>query len=283
MGHPAKKKVEGEFDRWDKAVLIPIDRLVFSDWNCNEMSPKGLAELQSEIEDPSDPKSDRFDEPLQIVPMKKGKFLVLGGEHRTKVMTALDKDKVPCVIRHDLVGKSRAELIQWSVRRNNLRGRINQQKYAEIEAELVDQHGLDAEVARNAMLIDGPLLKALRRTSAVRANEGAKNPDASPAAPTEPPAHDSDYDEIARRRSQHELLQALKLAEQDVLLESADTVEHGYLFFAQGGRGQTHLVVDESKKLWSLVQRMVGACKKDSAKIDDFLCSAIKAELKNWE
>lgn len=270
-----------EFDTWEKAVEIPTNLLVFTDWNCNEMTEKRLAHLQAEIENKEDPGDHHFDEPLQVIPIadSDGKFLVIGGEHRTKIARALNMQAVPCVIRHDLSKLSRKELMLWSVRRNNLRGRINAQKYAEMESELIDQHGMTAEAARRAMLIDGDLAKALRASVAVRDNEHSDTDDGHDGTRQ----HGEVDNAQEARRSKEELLQALKIAEQDVLLDSADTVDHGYLFFVQGKKGQTHLVVDESVSLHGLVKEMVSKCKGLDGKVDDFLCAAIRNELKNWE
>lgn len=271
-----------EFNTWQKAVLIPTDRLVFTDWNCNEMSQEKLAHLQAEIENEEDPEDPHFDEPLQVIPIKEneGKYLVLGGEHRTKIARSLEMEAVPCVIREDLAKLSRKDLMLWSVRRNNLRGRLNATKYAEMEAELVDHHGMTTEAARRSMLIDGDLAKALRATMAVRDNEQNDSDDGHAGTKE---FGDSVDDAREERRSKEELLHALKIAEQDVLLDSADTVQHGYLFFVQGKKGQMHLVVDETKNLHELVKLMVKACKGADAKIDDFLSSAIRTELGNWE
>jgi len=270
-----------EFNTWKKAVEIPTDRLVFTDWNCNEMSEKKLAHLQNEIQNEEDPDDPHFDEPLQCIPLPESedKFLVLGGEHRTKIARALNMGTVPCVIRHDLAKLSRKDLMLWSVRRNNLRGRINAQKYAEMEGELIDQHGMTAEAARRSMLIDGDLAKALRASVAVRDNENNGSDDGHNGDRQ----HGDVQDAQDARRSKEELLTALKIAEQDVLLDSADTVENGYLFFVQGKKGQTHLVVNESTALHGMVKNMVAACKGLDGKVDDFLIAAIRNELKNWE
>lgn len=270
-----------EFNTWQKAIEIPTGFLVFTDWNCNEMTEQKLAHLQAEIENKEDPEDPHFDEPLQVIPLKESdnKFLVLGGEHRTKIARALNMQTVPCVVRHDLANLSRKELMLWSVRRNNLRGRIDAQKYAEMENELIDKHGMTAEAARRSMLIDGDLAKALRASIAVRDNENTGTDDGHDGSRQ----HGEIQDNQEARRSKEELLQALKIAEQDVLLDSADTVEHGYLFFVQGKKGQTHLVVDETVTLHGLVKSMVTACKGLDSKVDDFLCAAIRNELKNWE
>lgn len=270
-----------EFKTWKKAVEIPTDRLVFTDWNCNEMSELKQGHLLAEMKNDEDPSDPHFDEPLQVIPIKESdKFLVLGGEHRTKIARSLEMETIPCVIRHDLADLPRKDLMLWSVRRNNLRGRINATKYAEMEAELINKHGMTSEAARRSMLVDGDLAKALRATLAVRMNEDNDSDNGHDGKRT---YGDDVVDAQDARRSKEELLQALKIAEQDVLLDSADTVEHGYLFFVQGRRGQTHLVVNESEDLNALVKNMVTACKGIDGKVDEFLIGAIRNELKNRE
>lgn len=276
------------YKTWDRAVLIPISELVFTDWNCNVMAPDKQAELIASIQNTVDPNDPRFDEPLQVVPAgedgegSKKSWLVLGGEHRTKAMIALNQTHIPCVIREDLVGKDRKELMLYSVRRNNLRGKLDAQKYAELEDELINDYEMSTEAARRTMLVEDDLANALRASiNSTRAED-----DDDDKSSTE---YDKDFDndgqreEATKERDQAELLNALRTAEQDVLLDSADTVEHGYLFFAQGKKGQIHLLVDESKNLHELVSKMVDTCKGTSSKVDEFLSTAISKELKNWE
>lgn len=273
-----------EFKTWKKAVEIPTDLLVFTDWNCNEMGQDKLAHLQAEIENKEDPTDPHFDEPLQVIPHTEqpGKYLVLGGEHRTKIARSLQMEAVPCVIRDDLAKMDRKELMLWSVRRNHLRGRLNAQKYAELEAELINDHGMTTEAARRAMLIDGDLAKALRASLSVRSNESKDEDDDE--GDENRPLSDNVNEAREAALAKEELLRALKIAEQDVLLDSADTVKHGYLFFAQGSKGQMHLVVDESEELHDLIDDMVKACKGSDAKVDDFLRRAIGTALEShWE
>lgn len=275
-----------EFKTWQKAVEIPTELLVFTDWNCNEMSQPTLAHLQADIQNDEDPEDPHFDEPLQVIPINegedKGKYLVLGGEHRTKIARSLQMKAVPCVIRHDLAKLDRKELMLWSVRRNNLRGRLNAQKYAALEAELINDHGMTTEAARRSMLIDGDLAKALRASLNNGSKESKKDSDDDDDddAPLVNPVDTARED----FRAKEELLRALKIAEQDVLLDSADTVKHGYLFFAQGAKGQMHLVVDESEELHDLINDMVKACKGSDEKVDTFLRQAIGNALEqHWE
>lgn len=285
--------------KWPEAVLIPLDQLIFTPWNCNEMTDVEFSELVAEIEEHG------FDEPAQVILMTEahadkskwpllhgsavpGKFLVVGGEHRVRAAGALEWSEVPVVEKKTIAKLPEDEVVAWSVKRNNIRGRINAQKYADLERSLSERHKMRTEVARKRMLVKGDLLKRLRKNENVRENEpddgedggeGAKPPSGKSQAPDTDGERDRKQEIGDRRR----LLEALKTAERDVLLQSGDTVEHGYLFFAQGEKGQTHLVVDESPSLAGLVKRMVAACKGDSARVDEFLVTAITSELENWE
>lgn len=272
-----------EYVKWDKAVLVPLRELVFTDWNCNEMSQSQLAELMADIKNDGDPSSPHFDEPIQVVPIggKEPRWLVLGGQHRTKVMSALNQEQIPCVVRWDLKDKTREELMAWTVRRNHLRGKVNAQKYVELEDAIING-GASKEAARRSMMMEDNLAEALRAATAPKPKptKSDRSADDDVGAGRE---FDGEREIVEKQRGRSELLQALKIVEQDVLLDSADTVEHGYLFFVQGEKGQTHLVVNESKTLYDLVAKMVAACKGNSAKVDDFLSSAIRQELNNWE
>jgi len=77
------------------------------------------------------------------------------------------------------------------------------------------------------------------------------------------------------------LIENLRTIEADVLLESGDTLDNGYLYFGQGG--QKHLVVEESRTLYALVERLANVTKRESANINELLVSALTTELKKWE
>jgi hypothetical protein len=129
------------------------------------------------------------------------------------------------------------------------------------------------------MLVKGQLLKDLRKNAAVDDNTGNDNPKPEGTgsdADAPPPPQDT----LSAKKT---LLQALKTAEEEVLLQSADTVEFGYLFFIQGDGGGTHLVVDESNALHDKITAMVERCKRDKARVDAFLVSALEHALADEE
>jgi hypothetical protein len=283
------------FADWEAAKEVPIELLVFCDWNVNEMSKDAFDELVEEID------RTGFDEPAQIVPITKGddkgKFLVIGGEHRVKACKVIGWATVPCMVKDHLDPEDEEELMIYSVRRNNIRGKINAQKFAELENRVSARKKIAVEVARKRMFIRGEMLKKLRKTTAIIENEddetekgGRKKltkssspiPKSSKISKTgaAPPPPPPPSDPIRTNAERQRLIANLRALEQEVLLK-CETIEHGYIFFGQSG--SSHLVVQETKHLYKLVEQMAGICKRDSSSVNEFLTSAISKEIKNWE
>lgn len=270
---PAQKAAATKFAQlpaWTEARMIRLDQLEFCDWNVNEMDDVEFSELVAEIDETG------FDEPLQVIPIPNvpDRYLVPGGEHRARAAIALEMDMVPAVLKNHLTEADEAEIKIWSVKRNHIRGKLNAQKYADLERSLNDKHQIRAKVARERMLIKGDLLKRLRKNAAITDNE-----DENPTPTGTTPDADSTPTPTESISGQKKLLAALKLAEEEVLLQSADTVAFGYLFFIQGDTDGTHLVIDESNTLHDKVTEMVEMCKRDKDQVDAFLVGAIEHAL----
>lgn len=258
--------------------MIPVDQLEFTDWNVNEMGDAEFAELVAEIEEGG------FDESLQVIPLPgdKERYLVPSGEHRVRAAIALEMEAVPCVLKVHLTEADEADIKMWSVKRNNIRGKINEQKYLRLEQSLSEKHKIRRQVARERMLVKGETLKRLRKANAIVDDDDGSNPTPSSGSgkdDTGTKPTDNDPPGISSVAARKRLLAALKSAEEEVLLQSADTVEHGYLFFVQGDGSATHLVVDETEGLYELVSQMVKSCKGDAAGVDAFLQTAISDQL----
>lgn len=291
-----------EYETWTKAKLIPIDMLVIPDWNVNEMDDRAFARLLDETK-------EDFDEPAQVVRLKEGphagKFLVSGGTHRVKAMIANGATHVPCVHKKTLENKDELEIQEWSVVRNNIRGRLNEQKVADLKARMSKKWGLSTKAAQNRLLMREELAKSLKKNKQVEednettdtdpndietiavggassssdgGDDGGKSPDKRKPPKDETDGLGDKRQKFAERRA---LVASLKACVQEALVESEETVEHGYLYFGTGG--QTHLVVNESKQLHMLIADMVAACKASSDKVDEFLISAITKELPSWQ
>ena len=268
-----------QFKKWGGAVLIPLDELIPTYWNCNEMGESDFAVLLDEVD------KGGFDEPLQVVQIPSGpnkdKYLILGGEHRYKTARCSGIKEVPCVIKKHLNASDESELMVWSVQRNNIRGKLNEQKYLAIQDKVTNRLGISREVAQRRMNIRESMLKDINKLKHDERKEEAEAAKKQTEAPKSKAETDGQREELTKLAERKKLLQSLKAAEKDVLLQSGDTVEHGYLFFTQSGK--KHLVVEETKRLYALVKEMVGVCKNNSADINQFLAVAISKELKHWK
>lgn len=295
-----KKIKPSSLTTWDGAVLIPLEDLVICDWNVNEMGDPEYAALLEAV------REGGFDEPGQVIPLKDRKFMLLGGEHRKKVCVALEMTHMPCVIKEHLSGADEETLMQWSVTRNNIRGKINEQRFRKLQKRITGRGKVSAEAARRRMLISDEHHAHLKErfsqgviNTMVDIGNGSSNsrmPSETvnidgPSPDRRRPPKDEDEDDtvttsphkgrnqaFADRRA---LLTSLKSFQKDVLQQSADTVEQGYLYF--GIAGHTHLVVNETPALNKLIGEVVEACKANSDKINEFLISAIKKELPSWQ
>jgi ParB family chromosome partitioning protein len=85
----AKKKLE--------VVEIPIDKIVPNTWNPNVMDDETFNRLAEEIQDVG------MIDPIQVVPIEgeEEKYMILGGEHRWRVMKVLGYETIPCIVLTD--------------------------------------------------------------------------------------------------------------------------------------------------------------------------------------
>lgn len=259
---------------------LPVDALALCEWNCNEMGDTEFAHLTHIMDE------EGFDEPLHVVPMPGGDYLVIGGEHRYKAAIANGLSSVPCYIIKHLEGASEAELQLWSVRRNNLKGKQIKEKYTKIEQNICKNMDMKADIARKRMLVRANQVAKVKKTIERPSEEQVEGlaetvVGGKKSSPKEGPATDGERDKRKSIADRTRLLADAKAFQQECLVDSADTVDHGYLYVGQNGK--SHLIVDSTKKLYGFISAMVRVCKKDSAKIDDFLASAIKNELSNWD
>jgi len=286
----AQQQALDEFNKfpiWGEARMLPIDSLEFTDWNVNEMGDAEFSELVEEVD------KGGFDEPLGVIPIpgETDKYLVPSGEHRARAAIALEMESVPAVLKIHLTEKEEHEIQEWSVKRNHIRGKVNEQKWRKLEKRITERTGHRAEIVRQRALLREEMLLQLakgredrdsRRRSAANKKKGSadQDPPAGDAPPSGPPA---DGDKADADRARANLGRAFKAAWEEALVNSADTVENGYLILADGKDERVHVVVDTSKYLAPLVKRMVAACRASSSHIDEFLVTALTKELKEWE
>lgn len=117
---------------------LPVDRLDFTSWNPNEMDEGEETLLAENVQQLG------FIDPIQVVPLTNGRYRVIGGEHRVRVMAKLGRTVIPCISLTD--AKWQDEDLQKfvSVRLNVLRGKLNPEKMLKLYQEMVAKYGAEA-------------------------------------------------------------------------------------------------------------------------------------------
>jgi len=128
---------------WQDIVvyLIPVDRIVPSDWNPNHMPDETFRELADEI------LREGFDHPIVVVPLG-DRFRLVSGEHRWKAAKATGLQEIPAIIKTDWDEKM--EKIE-TVRRNLLTGKLDDQRFAALVNSLRAEHDIPVSVLSQEM------------------------------------------------------------------------------------------------------------------------------------
>lgn len=124
---------------------IPVELLIDSAENPNEQDEATFDQIVQGI------KEDGFDEPIIVVPVEdgpnKGKYVIVSGHHRKKGGVLAGMKSIPAIIKPGWDEDKR--LIQL-VRRNQLRGSLNAEKFTKLFTKLANQ-GIDKSVLQLQM------------------------------------------------------------------------------------------------------------------------------------
>lgn len=117
---------------------LNVDDIVPNFWNPNVMDEATLNRLADEI------RSIGFIDPIQVVPLEDGKYMIIGGEHRWRVAKILGYKTIPCVVLSDEKFKDTDLQKFITVRLNVLHGKIDPEKFVNLYNEMVDKYGDEA-------------------------------------------------------------------------------------------------------------------------------------------
>lgn len=128
----ADRALDGEYEE------IPVDRLDFSAWNPNEMEADEEELLTEQVQ------SLGFIAPIQVVPLTNGRYRVIGGEHRVRVMAKLGRTLIPCISLTDKKWQDEDLQKFVTVRLNVIHGQLNPEKMVKLYEEMAAKYGADA-------------------------------------------------------------------------------------------------------------------------------------------
>lgn len=133
------EKVSGEVEfHTDDIEYLDVDNIRIPEWNPNEQDEETFQELVAEIDE------EGFDEAILVIPDDHQNFdyVVVAGEHRLKAVRALGSDEIASIVREDWTEEDHKKKM---VKRNLLRGELNEKKFTELLESLAADYGINPE------------------------------------------------------------------------------------------------------------------------------------------
>lgn len=236
----------------ESIVEIPLEKLRKNSWNPQKMSPMKFNMLCEEIE------KEGFDEPILVVPSKteEGCYVIIAGEHRYEAMKVLGEKTIPAIVK-DWTDEEEQKI--KTVRRNLLRGELDEVKFSRLVNDLVDSF--------NVPINDLPELLGFETESEFSkyyiGDRRKKDEQIKKAI------------EDVKRETR--LMDGMSFVLHNIFGRYGDTVPKGFIFFMN--KGKMHLMVEETPELEKVVELLVGEVKKTDMDINDFFVRAIGRQL----
>jgi len=114
---------------------LPIDKLIPNAWNPNKEDDLTFNLLKDEIAEVG------FVDPIQVVALDDGTYLILGGEHRWRAASDLGHEEVPCVLLTDTKFKETDLQKFVTVRWNAIHGKLDPEKFLALYKEMASKYG----------------------------------------------------------------------------------------------------------------------------------------------
>jgi hypothetical protein len=236
--------------------FVPIDKIVPNDFNVNTQDTATFSRLQDEIAEIG------FIDPLQVVPLEGGTYMILGGEHRWKAAKALGYEKLPCtILTHDKWKDT--DLLEFvHLRLNILRGKTDPEKFVAFYTQMAQKHGEDS-LQR---------LMGFTDQKAFQKMVGWVNKGLRKSLPKE--MHKKIDQVTQEAASMEELTRVI----QDLFQEYGDTLSQSFMVFSFGK--QKHLFVEMDQRMRKAMDRVVDCCKVTKVDINEFLAPLVESLLK---
>ncbi len=226
---------------------LPVDEVIPNSWNPNHEDDATFNRLVDEIADVG------LIDPIEVVPMEDGTYVILGGEHRWRAAKTLGHEEVPCVILCDKKWQD-GDLQRFAtVRMNVLHGKIDGDKFMRLYNEMAAKYGADS-IQQLMGFVDAQGFQKL--IGAVK--KGLKK-----SLPPEMQA------EVDARMKEAKTVQDLSNIIQDMFNKHGDTVSMSYMIFTYGK--QQHLYIAMNSKMRKAMEKVMEYCRISGEDINDFM------------
>lgn len=206
-----------------KVYDIPVDKLVESAENPNEMTAQALDKLVEGI------KEEGFDEPIIVIPQlegekETGKYIIASGHHRVKAARVLGFKEIPSIIKQGWDDDKR--LISL-VKRNILHGEINPRKFTEL-VDTLRKRNYTEEMVKAVM---GFTQKDAFESLYQKVRE---------ALPTK-----EKKEKLDEAKEKIKTVDDLSNVLNNIMKEGGSTLDKGYMVFTFGGKKHHYFKIDK--------------------------------------
>lgn len=247
---PPKPKRQIDF-QW-----LSVDLLVPNSWNVNAQDDATFNLLQDEIAEVG------LIDPIEVVPMTDGTYLIIGGEHRWRASKNLGHDEVPCILLTDSKWQETDLQKFVSMRLNVIHGKIDAEKFAKLYTEMAEKYGADS-IQRLMGYTDSRGFQKL----VGQVKKGLKE-----ALPKEM------QEDLEQATKDVKSVKDLENIIQDLFQKYGDTLNQSYMIFTYGK--QQHIYIALDAKMRRAMDKTMQACQLLRQDINDFMRPVVEEFLK---
>jgi hypothetical protein len=241
LAAPEPKKRPIEF-KW-----IPIDSIVPNGWNPNTQDDITFNVMQDEIAQVG------FIDPLEVVPLDDGTFMILGGEHRWRAAKNLNHEEVPCVVLTDEKWRE-SDLQKFvTVRLNVIHGKMDPDKFVALYNEMAAKYGAES-------------MQRLMGYADTRQFEKMVSWVKKGLAKSLPKEMSK---EIEEKTKDIKTVQDLERIIQELFAKYGDTVNQSFMIFTYGK--QQHIYVAMDAKMRKAMDKAMECCRLMGTDMNDFM------------
>lgn len=238
--------------RVEKSTMIALDQIEMNDWNPFKQDDEVFNQLVTEME------QEGFDEPILVAKLPDGKYRVVNGEHRFKAARVLKLKEIPCIVKE--TWDEDEQMIQ-TVRRNNLRGKLDMNKLERMGQRLSKRILTDPEkVARRMLLKDEALFAKFSEAKAQESN-----------------ANREIAEKMDETRTELTMIDNLSALLNDLFGQYGKTVPFNFMVFMY--KEKQHMVVQMRSGLVDAIRKLETSLFDKKIDANAFFSRAIEAEL----
>lgn len=231
-----------------KILNIPVELVHENDFNPNEMDDATFNRLSQEIDDVG------FIEPLQVVPMEDGTYLIIGGAHRFQVAKSKGWKRISCVILSHARWASDDLRKFETVRLNVLHGKLNPTRMAKLYDEMAAKYGSEALQGLFAYVNSDEWDKTVKKIGRSLAKSGL------------PKDVVDKFDAAAKEMKSVDDLSTIL---NTLFSQYGDTLQYSYMVFTYGNKDHIYVAMDKTTK--RTMDAVLKHCKEQQVDINSVI------------